>query len=129
MFDMCEPTSFADELRALKPGGWFDQAEPDLCFVSDLSNFDDDHPFVQWGQKMTAAGDKVGLKFQIGPYIKGWLKEAGFVNVKEVKVKWSIGGWSNDNHEERIGKWNQARLDMGVKDFCGRRMTNQMGVS
>ncbi|KAI9845095.1 MAG: hypothetical protein M1837_005099 [Sclerophora amabilis] len=112
--------------KALKPGGWIDQAEPSLFFVSDHNTLDEDHPYRQWGSMMVDAGEKAGMRFDIGQNIRGWMEEAGFVNVHERRMPWTIGGWSNDEHEREIGQWNQVRLDLGVKDFCARRFTNQM---
>lgn len=82
-----------------------------------------------WYQLITEAGNKVGMTFNVAPYMKGWLEEAGFINVKEYRVPWTVGGWSKDRHQREVGQWNQVRLDTGVKDFCSRRFTNQMGVS
>lgn len=115
--------------RALRPGGWFDQAEPSLFFTTDHHQLDEKHPFTQWGEMMVEAGHKVGMRFDIGAHIKEWMEEAGFVNVKEIRQPWTIGGWAKDRHLREIGQWNQVRLDEGVKDFCSRRFTNQMGAS
>lgn len=60
--------------------------------------------------------------------MKGWLEEAGFINVTEYKVPWPIGSWPKDPHQREIGAFNQVRIEQGVIDFCGRRFTNNLGV-
>lgn len=60
------------------------------------SKLGDDHPYRAWSKTMVDAGVKSGMKFDIAPHIKGWLEEAGFVNIREVRMPWTIGGWSDD---------------------------------
>ncbi|KAI9879128.1 MAG: hypothetical protein M1830_009515 [Pleopsidium flavum] len=112
--------------KALKPGGWIDHAEPGLFFVSDYDTLDEGHAYHQWGKLMSEAGDKAGMSFAIGPMLKGWLEDAGFINVTERRVPWTIGKWSKDPHERDLGQWNQLRLERGIQDFCARRFTNKM---
>lgn len=112
--------------RALKPGGWFDQAEPSIFLVSNHVQLDEKHPYPQWGKMMVEAGKKAGMRFDIAERMKEWLEEAGFVNVQEYRMPWTVGGWPKDPHQREVGQWNQLRVDIGVKDFCARRFTNQM---
>lgn len=78
---------------------------------------------------MVEAGTKAGMRFDIGDKIKGWMEQAGFVNVMEYRMPWLVGGWSKEKHLNEVGRWNQLRLDLGIADFCSRRFSNQMGVS
>lgn len=114
---------------ALKPGAYFEQHEPSLFFYSDLTSFPEDHAYTQWGHFMLDAGGKAGMRFDICDKIKGWMEEAGFVNVTEFRMPWLVGPWSKDKHQREVGQWNQLRLDLGIADFCSRRFSNQMGVS
>ena len=115
--------------RALKPGGWFEQHEPGLFFLSDHVEFAEDQPFTQWNKTMVEAGIKSGMRFDIGDRIKGRMEAAGFVNVVERRMPWLVGGWSKDEHQRKIGQWNQLRIDIGIADFCSRRFSNHLGVS
>lgn len=116
-------------LAALKPGAYFEQHEPSLFFYSDLTTFAPDHAYTQWGDFMLDAGGKAGMRFDICDKMKGWMEEAGFVNVTEFRMPWLVGPWSKDKHQREVGQWNQLRLDVGIADFCSRRFSNQMGVS
>lgn len=77
---------------------------------------------------MTEAGEKSGMRFDIGSEIKGWMQEAGFINVTEVIIPWPIGTWPKDRHQREIGHVNQIRLEQGILDFCSRRFANKLGV-
>jgi SAM-dependent methyltransferase len=91
--------------RSLKPGGWFDQAEPSPFPTSDHVKLEDDHAYPQWAKAMRAAGEKAGLSFDVGPYIKSRLEQVGFINVHEYRMPWTIGGWSKDKHQREVGQW------------------------
>jgi hypothetical protein len=72
-----------------------------MFFLSDHVEFQQDHPFSQWGQQMFDAGVKAGMRFDIGDKIKGRMEAAGFVNVTEYRMPWLIGGWSKDEHQQK----------------------------
>ena len=105
---------------------------------------------------MRESGQKAGLDFETGMKMKGWMEEAGFVNVTEYRMRFLLGGWAKDEHLKKgiysstqppgrqnerwrrvlmtlariiVGQWNQLRVDIGIADFCARRFHNQLGVS
>ena len=47
---------------------------------------------------MVEAGEKAGLPFDMGREMKTWMEEAGFVNVKEYRMRWLLGPWAKDQH-------------------------------
>lgn len=111
---------------SLKPGGWVDIAEPSIYFHSKLDVADPVPVYNKWGEVMREAGLKAGMRFDIAESLKGWLEDAGFVNVIERKVPVTIGRWSKDPKQREIGIWNQARLERGISDFSMRRLTSQL---
>jgi len=115
--------------RVLKPGGWIDCSEPSMYLESGYDTLGDDHCYKYWGSLMVEAGDKAGMSFDVGPYIKERLEAAGFVNIVEERICCTIGKWSNNAWEREVGLWNQLRLKRGVQDFCERRFMKQLGWS
>ncbi|CZT41722.1 uncharacterized protein RSE6_01498 [Rhynchosporium secalis] len=73
---------------------------------------------------MLEAENDAGLSFDVAPYIKGRLENAGFINVVEKKVCCTIGRWSQDPWEKEVGLWEQLRLKKEVQFFCDRRFIN-----
>lgn len=118
-----------DSFRALKPGGWIDCSEPGAFFESYYGTIGPDHPFKLWEKVMIDSGQETGMAFDVGPFIKKRLEDAGFINVQEKKVCVTIGAWSADPLEREIGVWEQLRLERGVQHFCERRCINNLGVS
>lgn len=112
----------------MKPGGWFQQADPQVFLTSNYDTLGPNHVYGQWNTLLTEAGLKAGLDFNTAPRMKDWFEEAGFINVTEVKVPWPIGSWPKDSHQREIGAFNQVRIEQGIVDFCGRRFTNNLGV-
>lgn len=112
----------------LKPGGWFEQADPHVYLVSNYDTLPPDHVYHRWGPLAVEGGRKAGLDFDTAPRIKRWMEEAGFVNVTEIIQPWPIGGWPKDPHQRELGAFNAVRIDQGVLDFVGRRFTNNLGV-
>jgi hypothetical protein len=112
----------------LEPGGWFDQAEPSILFLSDLAKFEDEHCFARWNKVMIDAGKRAGMEFEIGDKIADRLTAVGFVNVRVRYEKWPIGVWPKDKHLRKLGAYNRLRLLDGVHGLCARRLMDQMGV-
>lgn len=49
---------------------------------------DEETPFImQWQSGLRGAGDRIGRTFDVAPYLKRWMEEAGFVGVREMVTK------------------------------------------
>jgi hypothetical protein len=125
---MSWPNFFAESFASLAPGGWIDCAEPDIHVTSDYVKLPPDSPYKQWGLLFHEVSDKSGMTFEPATRLKGWLEDAGFVNVTEKVYRVAIGTWPQDAKQRKLGLWNQARLSKGMRDFTERRMRNYMGV-
>jgi len=115
-------------IRSLKPGGWIDCIEPSAFFDSYYGTVGPDHVYKSWERVMLESSEQSGMSFNIGPFIKQRLEDAGFVNVVEKRFCCTIGKWSADPWEREVGLWEQVRLERGVQHFCERRCINNLGV-
>lgn len=82
-----------------------------------------------WWNLFAVVDKKTGLAFDIATSLKGWMEEAGFVNIHENILRSAIGKWPKDKRQKELGAWNQLRLDMGLRDFAERRLKTVMNVS
>jgi len=57
------------------------------------------------------------------------VRDAGFVNVREVRLKVPIGRWPKDERMKVWGVWNRVFLVDAAEGFALRGMTAHLGVS
>lgn len=56
--------------------------EPSI-HLKPINTLQQNHPYPQWIKTFINTGDKSGMSFNISSRLKGWLKKAGFVGVKQ----------------------------------------------
>lgn len=122
------PSFFEQVFKSLKPGGWVDCAEPDIHVTSAYVELPPDDPFKQWATLFREVSARSNMTFEPAASLKGWMEEAGFVNVTERIYPVPVGTWAQDSRQKMLGLWNQVRLSKGMRDFTERRMRNYMGV-
>jgi hypothetical protein len=106
----------------LRPGGWLECQEMPVGMVCDDDSLEQatraGHPFVRWEQEFnTVSSQFANRQTTIGPELKPWMEEAGFVDVKEVVFKIPINGWPKDPRLKHIGMLWQKNLLEGMSGF------------
>ncbi|EEP77711.1 conserved hypothetical protein [Uncinocarpus reesii 1704] len=117
------PEFYKRVLSHLKPGGWFDQLEMSIQFQSDDGSVKDDHILSIWSRTFTEIGEKLGKTFRIAELAKGYMEEAGFEEVTEVKFKLPVGGWNSDKHLKDLGRWNLIHCEQGIEGWAMALLT------
>ncbi|KFY66075.1 hypothetical protein V496_02217 [Pseudogymnoascus sp. VKM F-4515 (FW-2607)] len=90
------PAFYQQALDNLVPGGWYQQIEMSVVLKSDDGSVTEGSIFDQWGKVSLEAGDKFGKDLRIHEQIKGYVMDAGFVDVVETVYRWPVGGWAKD---------------------------------
>jgi hypothetical protein len=80
----------------VKPGGWVEYQDFDLNYYSDDNSLRPEHSMKKWINGCIEASEKNNRDTTPGPKLKGWLQEAGFINVREHIFKLPIGKWPKD---------------------------------
>ncbi|KAF2087558.1 methyltransferase family protein [Saccharata proteae CBS 121410] len=109
----------------LKPGGWINQLEMSIDFKSDDGT--EDPVMCEWSRLFLEAADKFGKTMRVVDNMKGWIADAGFQDVHEVKYKIPVGGWSSDAHLKELGKWNLLYCYHGAEGWAIFLLTHVMG--
>ena len=81
------------------------------------------------GNLAMAAGEKFGKTFVQIIHMKDQITGAGFVDVTEVRFKWPVGPWSNDQKMKDLGRWNMHMWEQGLEGWTMALLTRVMRVS
>ncbi|KAL1981643.1 hypothetical protein VTN96DRAFT_2357 [Rasamsonia emersonii] len=97
-------------LDNLAPGGLLE-----LCDFSVWPYADDDtihkaKHSLEWVKRLDEASSKFGKRMNVAQHYKGWLSQAGFVNVKEDVYKAPVAPWPKDPKLKELGRHVQTTV-------------------
>ena len=81
------------------------------------------------GDLAVACGDAFGKTMVQMIYMKDQITAAGFVDVTEIRFKWPVGPWSNDQKLKDLGRWNMHMWEQGLEGWTLALLTRYMHVS
>jgi trans-aconitate methyltransferase len=85
-------------VRALRSGGWIEMHEWSYQVSENGVNVSDEWP---WLQAEVSQGSKIkGIDLLCSQKLKGWMEDAGLVDIKEVRYRAPIGFWDLEEHPE-----------------------------
>lgn len=101
----------------LEPGGYLETSDFMARWQSDDGTLTEDSALSQWGRDINAAADALDRPVCVADQHARWLKEVGFVDVKEWVFKVPMNGWPRDKDMKKIGHaWEENFLD-GLSGF------------
>lgn len=115
------PKFYEQVFRCLKPGGWFQQIEPNIELRCDnpAVPYGEDHVYKQWAKLFYEAGDRINRTFRIdGDTMSGWAKAAGFDDITHKKYKLPIGAWPKDKRLKEMGMYTELYMDLSLDGFA-----------
>lgn len=80
----------------VRPGGWVEFQDHNLVFYAEDDSYSQNSDAAQWVRLLMRASRLAGKEPCPGPKLRGWMSDAGFVNVTERKVRLPIGPWPRD---------------------------------
>ncbi|TLD21426.1 hypothetical protein PspLS_09121 [Pyricularia sp. CBS 133598] len=106
-------------LRNLKPGGWLECQELDPVIACDDGTMPADYSPKQLTLALEAASRIAKRQFTCAPLIRGWLEEAGFVDVQQKVFKLPVNGWdASSPRASELGKMWFDNLSSGLGAVC-----------
>ncbi|KAF2456730.1 SAM dependent methyltransferase [Lineolata rhizophorae] len=120
------PAFYEQCFKHTKPGGWIEQSEMGVVPKSDDGTVKPDSIFHQWGEVSLRAGDEFGKSLRTVDEMKQGIKDAGFVDVVEIRTKWPMGPWVKDEKLKEIGRWNRLHWESSMEGWCMFLLTNYL---
>ncbi len=114
------PALYKEVYRCLKPSGWFEHQDYDPHVRSDDGSVGPSSAWNEGGGIFIRAGEKLGRTFAviIDHQNVGWMKDAGFQDVAERRLKLPLGGWPADPRWKDIGQCNLVATEQGIEGFA-----------
>ncbi|GME44272.1 related to methyltransferase [Neofusicoccum parvum] len=110
------PRLYAQAYAHLRPGGWVEAQEYDAWI------FSDDDPHLErarwtktWCETMTEISTRFGKPLNVARLQKGWMEEAGFVDVREEIKKVPIGPWTKDQKLKELGRFERVHMNEAIE--------------
>ncbi|KAF5649189.1 methyltransferase domain protein [Fusarium sp. NRRL 52700] len=103
------PDIFAKAFENLEPGGYIEVQDNVYPLASDngtIHNTD----ILRWSTLMTDAAKKIGRSITVAPEFKSMLKDAGFIDIVEIKKRIPMNRWPKDARYRELGIWSCSML-------------------
>ncbi|EFX02704.1 tam domain protein [Grosmannia clavigera kw1407] len=117
----------AQAFAKLEPGGWLEMQEVDGTVYCDDGTMAENSPISVWSKELYEASLHANRPLAVVKKLKGWLEDAGFVDVQEKAYKLPTSGWPRNRRLKEIGELWQANLQMGLAAISYALMHRVMG--
>ncbi len=78
---------------------------------------------------MMEATTKLGKDWTRVQHYKGYLEQAGFVDVVEKKYEWPLGTWAKGKRMKTLGAWYREDMLSGLQGFSVAVLTRGLKMS
>lgn len=119
------PALYREAFRCTQPGGYIEHVEFNIRTLSDIAP--PDHIYHRWNALFAEAGERMGRTFQIYDQMRGYVEDAGYVDVVARTWKVPIGGWAKDPRLKSVGLYTLLFLDQSVEGFALYMLKSVMG--
>ncbi|GME62431.1 Methyltransferase type 11 [Neofusicoccum parvum] len=97
------PKLVRQAFKFTKPGGYAEFQDWNIVPTSDDGTATEDNKIIQLQKLVVEATRKIGKEPIPGPQLKGWMEEAGYVDVTERIFKMPLGTWPKDKNLKHTG--------------------------
>jgi hypothetical protein len=101
----------------LQPGGWLECQEIPAIIGCDDGTMPDDYGWLRWARDLGVVGQLADRQVNVGPELKDWMREVGFVDIHETIFKIPVNGWPKDMRLKHVGMMWQRNLLEGLSGF------------
>ena len=103
--------------RNLAPGGWVELQDFDATCTSDDGTLTPEHDLSKWNELFNASMESINRTARPCAMLRSHAEAAGFINIREVKLKVPLGPWPKDPELKQIGMTDLVQLLDGLEGF------------
>jgi hypothetical protein len=82
---------------------------------------------MRWVGLMLEAATKLGRDWAKVNKYKGWMENAGFADVKEMRFAWPMNTWPRGKHYKTLSAWAGQNMKDGLEGFSMAALTRALG--
>ncbi|EAW14444.1 class I SAM-dependent methyltransferase [Aspergillus clavatus NRRL 1] len=112
-----------------KPGGWVEIQEYESFIRSDDDSVQQAPLVLEWQEYVNAASKQFGKYMNVAPEMRGWMEDAGFVNVTDSSYKCPVGSWPKSPRLKEIGRAGRITVYEAVEPYTLALFTRVLGWS
>ena len=116
-------------ISSMNSGGWVEQYEVEIDARTDDGSELPDSQILKFSNLKSQMKEASGRDFEVSYKIKDMLKQAGFVDVQEQRVKLPLGPWADDPKWKDIGRFFERFYKTGLQGWLLHICTRHLGVS
>ncbi|KAI9839173.1 MAG: hypothetical protein M1819_003166 [Sarea resinae] len=104
--------------KNIKPGGWIEHVEVDICVSCDDGSMPKDALLSQWGPNFLGCAERAGRPLDTWKTLKSGIEKAGFIDIHEQVQKFPIGPWAKDPILKDVGKVDREQWLNGLEGWA-----------
>lgn len=112
-----------------KPGGWVEFQDFDMRFYTHTGDFKTGDPLDKWCSELIEGLKSIGHEAEPGPKLKGWVEQAGFININHSLLPIPTGTWPKDKTLKEIGACDVVQFLDGLEAMSVRTLTALRGYT
>lgn len=112
----------------LTPGGYIEFQESDITGVFSEDDTFKGTAFERYQNIVKTASLKINRRLDIAPELASLVREAGFVDVVETKIRWPFGVWPKRKDYKELGIMGKVILESGLEAYGLALMTRVLGM-
>lgn len=113
----------------MNSGGWIEHLEFEIDAQCDDNSVPPDSKVKELCTYTNQMGLASGRDLHVSRSMKQMIEEAGFVEVREEKIKLPIGSWATDPKMKDVGRFFERYYKTGLQGWLLQICTRTMGVS
>ncbi|RDW74914.1 hypothetical protein BP6252_06056 [Coleophoma cylindrospora] len=117
------PKLMSQAFAHTKPGGWVEFHDFDMKFYSTDKSFVPGSAPDIWTSEIANGVRAIGREPEPGPKLKGWVEDAGFINVFHQVLPIPVGPWPKDKRLKEVGACDLSMFLQGLEGISLRVLT------